>query len=1075
MSVKTLSSHRGNRRAIVRRRFFAGPSFSRWRGTDSLLAGALVLLLGLLAVFSPPAQAAGGNFGGGTGAAGNPYLVEDAADLAAINNDVAHLAAYYKLKNDIDLSAWLAPGGPGYNDGAGWVPIGPGALTVNGPSFSNAFTGNFDGAGHKITGLWTNNSRWPYYANFVYVGLFGCLGENAAVLNLGVEIADAGINGGGSVGGLAGISVGNISNSYATGRVSGAIEVGGLVGWQSGGSIINSYASGNVSGSGYVGGLVGHQLPGVGITSEPSINNSYSTGSVSSISVSLNGDAGGLVGAQLYGSSITNSYASGSVTATNSAGGLVGRQLYGGSITNTYATGSVTGSHYAGGLVGEQDGGAITASFFDLQTTGQTNGVGSGPTAGVTGKTTLEMQTQATFTAAGWDFTSAAPVWFMPRADYPKLTWQPAAGKTYTISTGGGAGCTISPASATVAAGATRAFTVTAKPGYFVAAINGCNGTEFQGDDTSITTRNYTTGAVTGDCWIFALCTPTYTITATAGVGGTISPAFVTARVNTNYTFTVTPNPGYYIASISGCAGTTFTGNSSDTTARSYSTAALASNCTVSASFRQVPKTTYSVTTNGGPSCTFSPASATVNEGESQGFSVMAKPGYFVAAIDGCNGAQFRGDDSSITTRGYNTGAVTGNCEVVALCVPIPGLTYTVTANAGAGGSISPASAQVNPGATQTFTVTPSAGYYIAQISGCNGATFNGSSTTARSYSTGPVTSNCTVSASFRPMARITYTVTGDAGDGGSISPASALVASGMTQTLTVTPSTGYYIARISGCNGTPFNGSSANTTARSYSTGPVTSHCTVTASFSPVGKISHTVTVSSNPPPLYLTCSACTTPTVVSNGTITPSGQLSAPAGSVQTFTVTPNPGYTVAVGGTCGGSLNGNIYTTHAITADCTVVATFSATQYPITVRAGAGGTLTPLGQLSVPAGSSQTLTVTPNPGYTATVGGTCGGTLSGNTYTTHAITGFCTVEATFAAPGYTITASAIPSGSGSIGPAGAVAVNPGGIQAFTITPAANHALYYVTGTCGGMYKGNTYTTQAVNNNCTVTAVFK
>ncbi|MCX7957729.1 MAG: hypothetical protein N3B13_01630, partial [Deltaproteobacteria bacterium] len=42
---------------------------------------------------------------------------------------------------------------------------------------------------------------------------------------------------------------------------------------------------------------------------------------------------------------------------------------------------------------------------------------------------------------------------------------------------------------------------------------------------------------------------------------------------------------------------------------------------------------------------------------------------------------------------------------------------------------------------------------------------------------------------------------------------------------------------------------------------------------------------------------------------------------------TITVNNGYTLHdVGGTCGGSLNGNIYTTNPLTKDCTVVVSFT-----------------------------------------------------------------------------------------------------------------------------------------------------
>ncbi|MCL2871925.1 MAG: hypothetical protein FWF41_02920 [Betaproteobacteria bacterium] len=46
-----------------------------------------------------------------------------------------------------------------------------------------------------------------------------------------------------------------------------------------------------------------------------------------------------------------------------------------------------------------------------------------------------------------------------------------------------------------------------------------------------------------------------------------------------------------------------------------------------------------------------------------------------------------------------------------------------------------------------------------------------------------------------------------------------------------------------------------------------------------------------------------------------------------MKTYTVTPNAGYTLSsVGGTCGGTLSGNTYTTKIVTANCTVAASFA-----------------------------------------------------------------------------------------------------------------------------------------------------
>lgn len=69
---------------------------------------------------------------------------------------------------------------------------------------------------------------------------------------------------------------------------------------------------------------------------------------------------------------------------------------------------------------------------------------------------------------------------------------------------------------------------------------------------------------------------------------------------------------------------------------------------------------------------------------------------------------------------------------------------YTVTPEAGAGGAISPATAQsVNHGTTTSFTVNPDAGYAIDQVSGCGGSLSN------NTYTTGAITAACTVSATF--------------------------------------------------------------------------------------------------------------------------------------------------------------------------------------------------------------------------------------------------------------------------------------------------------------------------------------
>jgi len=89
-------------------------------------------------------------------------------------------------------------------------------------------------------------------------------------------------------------------------------------------------------------------------------------------------------------------------------------------------------------------------------------------------------------------------------------------------------------------------------------------------------------------------------------------------------------------------------------------------------------------------------------------------------------------------------------------CSPA-GPTYTVTASAGPKGTISPASRTVTSGATTTFTVTPDSGY-VATMSG----TCLLGSMAGNTYTTGVITSNCTVRADFsKASLGMTGTLTG--------------------------------------------------------------------------------------------------------------------------------------------------------------------------------------------------------------------------------------------------------------------------------------------------------------------------
>jgi hypothetical protein len=225
------------------------------------------------------------------------------------------------------------------------------------------------------------------------------------------------------IGGIMGGSYyGRISDCYAAGNTSSrGNAVGGLVGLHQWGTISNSHAAGAIVGINEVGGLVGIKSFGSSVITSSSIGSVEGANAV-----------GGLVGTNSYGT-ITNCYSAGSVAGANDVGGLVGENYS--DITNCYSAGSVVGANDVGGLIGINERGTVVSSFWDIETSGLNNMCGGqGPDGSgcdnANGKTTAEMQTESTFTDAGWDFVGETAngtddIWKMCEwQDYPGLSWE---------------------------------------------------------------------------------------------------------------------------------------------------------------------------------------------------------------------------------------------------------------------------------------------------------------------------------------------------------------------------------------------------------------------------------------------------------------------------------------------------------------------------------------------------------------------------------------------------------------------------------------------------------------------------
>ena len=207
------------------------------------------------------------------------------------------------LTADIDLT------------GKNWTPIGT--------SFSNKYTGTFDGGGHTIKGLTVTT-----YDQFV--GLFGSIGNAGTVKNVMMEDVQITSNrSSGFAGGVAGYSEGTIENCSVSGSVSGTVYVGGVVGAQIDGSITGCSSSATVKGTVDVGGVAGQT------NSSATLTACYATGNVTiEIAPKKNIAGGGLVGMNA-GSSLLACYATGNVTSTGSSTGYV---HIGGFLGNNYTT-----------------------------------------------------------------------------------------------------------------------------------------------------------------------------------------------------------------------------------------------------------------------------------------------------------------------------------------------------------------------------------------------------------------------------------------------------------------------------------------------------------------------------------------------------------------------------------------------------------------------------------------------------------------------------------------------------------------------------------------------------------------
>ncbi len=594
----------------------------------------------------------------------------------------------------------------------------------------------------------------------------------------------------------------------------------------------------------------------------------------------------------------------------------------------------------------------------------------------------------------------------------------PGSSSSYTITVTSGSGGTVTPSgTVTVNAGATQVFQIAPNSGYHTVDVKvdsisqGAIGTY---TFSNVQSNHALAATFASDNGV------TYTITATATSGGTISPlGTTTVNAGTTQVYQITAYSGYHIVDVQvdgvsyGAIGT-------------YTFTNIVASHTIAASFASNTGVSYTITASAGSGGSISPVgSVVVNQGATQVFTITPISGYHIVDVVVDSVSQ-----GAVAT--YTFTNVQANHVISATFAANTGVTFTITASAGTGGTITPTGAVVvQQGATQVFTIAQDSGNHIVDVK-VDGA----SQGAVTRYTFSNVQATHTIAATFATGVGVTYTITATAGSGGTITPSGAVsVTQGATQVFSIAPNSGYYTTNVL------VDGVSMGAIATYTFTNVQTNHA-IQASFASSGGggggggggvTTYTITVSAG-----------------TGGTITPAGpSVTVNQGATQVFYIAPNSGYHI-VGVTVDGVAQGAIgtYTFSNVQANHAISATFASgtgVTYAITATAGTGGTITPSGVTNVPQGGSQSYSIAANSGnhiVDVVVDGVSQGAIGSYTFTNVQATH--TISATFAVNNgvaFVITASA--GTGGSISPSGSVVVNEGATQVFTISPLSGYVI--------------------------------
>ena len=257
---------------------------------------------------------------------GGVYQITKETELHWFASEVnsGNTAISARLLNDLALTS------------GNWYPIG---------KTGHAYTGTFDGDGHKITNLKVELAQDE-------VGFFGLIGAGGKVQKLHVQGTVKATGTANQTGGIAGVmsdteGVASITDCTFEGTVSGGSQVGGIVGSVGLNNKVERCGSdATVSGSERIGGIAG----------ACSYGNIYYCRNRGKVGAKNAKHVGGIVGDMQNYAVVCGSYNTGSVTGADYLGGIAGEVYVASAPLGCYNTGDVGMAMHCGGALGSFGG-----------------------------------------------------------------------------------------------------------------------------------------------------------------------------------------------------------------------------------------------------------------------------------------------------------------------------------------------------------------------------------------------------------------------------------------------------------------------------------------------------------------------------------------------------------------------------------------------------------------------------------------------------------------------------------------------------------------------------------------------